>query len=146
MATVRLHFLGPPRLERDGRIVDPNTRKATALLAYLALSGERPSRDWLAAFLWPDYDESRAKAALRRTLSALKTAVGPDILYSTREAISLPPERVWCDVTEFRRLLAGSAAGGGWETAVNTLYRDDFLSGFSLRDSLPFDDWQVMTA
>lgn len=146
MATVRLHFLGPPRLERDGRIVDPDTRKATALLAYLALSGERPSRDWLAAFLWPDYDESRAKAALRRTLSALKTAVGPNILYSTREAISLPPERVWCDVTEFRRLLAGSADGGGWETAVNTLYRDDFLSGFSLRDSLPFDDWQVMMA
>ena len=26
------------------------------MLAYLALSGERPSRDWLAAFLWPEYD------------------------------------------------------------------------------------------
>lgn len=145
MNRLRFYFLGPPRLERDGQPVEPDTRKATALLAYLALSGERPSRDWLAAFLWPDFDESRAKAALRRTLSALKTAVGPETLYSTREAISLQPECVWCDVTEFRRLLAGSAAGGGWETAV-ALYRDDFLSGFSLRDSLPFDDWQLATA
>lgn len=145
ITTLRLYFLGPPRLERAGQPVEPDTRKATALLAYLALTGERPSRDFLAAFLWPDFDDSRAKAALRRTLSALKTAVGPETLYSTREAISLQPERVWCDVTEFHRLLADSAAERGWETAV-ALYRDDFLSGFSLRDSLPFDDWQVMTA
>ena len=31
---------------------------------------------------------------------------------------------------------------GDLETAV-TLYRDDFLAGFSLRDSIPFDDWQL---
>ncbi len=75
MTTVRLHFLGPPRIERDDQILEVDTRKVTALLAYLALSGERPSRDFLAAFLWPEFDDRRAKAALCRTLSALKTAV-----------------------------------------------------------------------
>jgi DNA-binding SARP family transcriptional activator len=145
MNPLRFYFLGSPRIEQNGRMVEPDTRKATALLAYLALSGERPSRDWLAAFLWPDFDDSHAKAALRRTLSALKTAVGPEVLNSTREAISLQPDHVWCDVTEFRRLLADVVDESGLETAV-VLYRDDFLTGFTLRDSLPFDDWQIVTA
>ncbi|MFO7678728.1 MAG: AAA family ATPase [Chloroflexota bacterium] len=138
MPTVRLFFLGPPRIERDGRIVDSDTRKATALLAYLALSGERPSRDFLAAFLWPDFDDSHAKAALRRTLSALKTAVGPTTIFANRESIGLEPDAVWCDVIQFRQTIET----GDLETAVS-LYRDDFLTGFTLRDSLPFDDWQL---
>lgn len=79
VATIRLHFLGPPRIERDGRLVEPDTRKATALLAYLAVTGERPSRDFLAAFLWPEFDDSRARAALRRTLSALKATIYAEI-------------------------------------------------------------------
>ncbi|MBK8986599.1 MAG: AAA family ATPase [Chloroflexi bacterium] len=139
MKPLRLLLLGPPRIERDDQILEPDTRKATALLAYLALSGERPSRDWLAAFLWPDFDESRAKAALRRTLSALKTAVGPNALSATREQIGLNLDQVWCDVSVFQRCLAQDDLA----TAVS-LYRDDFLTGFSLRDSLPFDDWQRM--
>ena len=73
MESLRLFFLGPPRIERAGQAVEIDTRKATALLAYLALSGERQTRDTLAAFLWPELDEQRARAALRRTLSALKT-------------------------------------------------------------------------
>lgn len=141
MATVRLHFLGPPRIERDGRLAEPDTRKATALLVYLALSGERPSRDWLAAFLWPEFEDRRAKAALRRTLSALKTAVGPAAIFASREAIGLEEDATWCDVTAFRQALQQE----DMETAV-ALYRDDFMAGFSLRDSLPFDDWQVLTA
>ena len=51
MIHLRLLLLGPPRIERDDQILEVDTRKATALLAYLALNGERPSRDWLAAFL-----------------------------------------------------------------------------------------------
>jgi DNA-binding SARP family transcriptional activator/predicted ATPase len=138
MKPLRLLLLGPPRLERDDQILEVDTRKATALLAYLALSGERPSRDFLAAFLWPEFDDSRAKAALRRTLSALKTAVGAQTIFANREAIGLEAEAAWCDVTAFQQALQQ----GDLAAAVE-LYRDDFLAGFSLRDSLPFDDWQL---
>jgi hypothetical protein len=55
------YFLGLPRLERDGRPVEVDTRKAIALLAYLALMGNQ-SRDALAALLWPEYDQSHALA------------------------------------------------------------------------------------
>jgi DNA-binding SARP family transcriptional activator/predicted ATPase len=141
MGIVKLYFLGPPRIERDDQILEVDTRKAAALLAYLALSGERPSRDWLAFFLWPEFDDSRAKAALRRTLSALKTAVGEGVLHATRDAIGLETAAFWCDATAFRQLLrAGELA------AATALYRADFLTGFSLRDSLPFDDWQLQQA
>ncbi len=143
MSSLRLLFLGPPRIERDGQLLDTDTRKATAMLAYLALTGERQSRDALAALLWPDFDDSRAKAALRRTLSALKTAVGGKALHITREVIGLEAAKSWCDVAQFQELLAGEPDIDRLEAAV-TLYRDDFLAGFSLRDSLPFDDWQLL--
>ncbi len=145
MGSLRLSFLGPPRIERDGQLLDTDTRKATALLVYLALTGERQSRDALAALLWPEFDDSRAKAALRRTLSALKSAVGAQALYITREAIGLEAAGVWCDVFEFRELLTGDPGENELGSAV-ALYRDDFLTGFSLRDSLPFDDWQLLQA
>jgi DNA-binding SARP family transcriptional activator/predicted ATPase len=157
MTQLKLYFLGPPRLERDGQIVEPDTRKATALLAYLAVMGERPSREALAALLWPEFDDSRAKAALRRTLSALKATVGSQSIYATREIIGLEMEHVWCDVARFHQALAAAATHlhenkslcpecqDYLETAV-AFYRDDFLSGFSLRDSLPFDEWQLHQA
>lgn len=145
MEPVRLYFLGPPRIERDGQVLQSDTRKATALLAYLELTGDQQTRDTLAAFLWPDFDNKRGKAALRRTLSALKSAVGAQALHITREAIGLEAARVWSDVRQFRQLLAQDSHISTLETAV-ALYRDDFLTGFSLRDSIPFDDWQLLQA
>ncbi|MBE2222576.1 MAG: AAA family ATPase [Anaerolineae bacterium] len=139
MSVLNLFFLGTPRIEQAAQLVEVDTRKAIAMLAYLALTGERQSRDSLAALLWPEYDTSRAKAALRRTLSTLKTAVPPTSLTISREAIGLAPGHHWCDVTQFHQHLAA----GELETAVS-LYRDDFLAGFSLRDSIPFDDWQLI--
>ena len=138
MSSLKIFLLGPPRLERDGRLLKMDTRKAMALLAYLALTGERQTRDSLAAFLWPEYDDRRGKAALRRTLSTLKAAVGGRPLDITREAIGLLQGRYWSDVNQFQQHVAAQE----WEPAV-ALYRDDFMTGFSLRDSIPFDDWQI---
>jgi hypothetical protein len=38
-----------PRIECDGETIDLDTRKATALMAYLAVTRQRHSRDALAA-------------------------------------------------------------------------------------------------
>ena len=71
MADLKLFLFGTPRLERGGEAIDLETRKATALLAYLAVSGLGHTREALAGMLWPDFDQSRALANLRRTLWAL---------------------------------------------------------------------------
>ncbi|MCB0033604.1 MAG: AAA family ATPase, partial [Anaerolineales bacterium] len=157
MASLKIFLLGPARLERNGKLLELDTRKAIALLAYITLTGEIEPRDRLAALLWPELDDRRAKAALRRTLSTLKAAVGEEALYITREAIGVEQAAVWCDAQTFMQQIALDPAHEHppdqlcpdclkqLETAV-TLYRDDFLAGFSLRDSLEFDDWQLQQA
>jgi DNA-binding SARP family transcriptional activator len=147
-------LLGAPRIERDGALVEMDTRKALALLAYLSVEGGNCQRDSLAALLWPDYDQSRARGALRRTLSTLNKALGEGILKISRETVGVAPEaHFWLDITGFHRLLAGCDAHAPTPSqdcpaCLNALsqgvqlYQGDFLAGFSLRDSPQFDDWQ----
>ena len=111
MSGLKLFLLGSPRLEQDGEAVEMDTRKALALLAYLAVSGNSHTREGLAALLWPDHDDAGARGAFRRTLSTLNKAVGEGVLEISRETITLAREvNLWVDVSEFRRLLAGCQA------------------------------------
>ena len=82
-------LLGPPRVERDGTTVAFDTRKAVALLAVLALADRPRPRDVLAELLWPEHDPEHARGALRRTLSALRSAVGAGFVDATRDSVSL---------------------------------------------------------
>ena len=151
---LELFLLGSPRIELDGSIVEVDTRKAIALLAYLAVTGETHRRDALAALLWPEADQTRARAALRRTLSTLRKATANEGLRIERESMGLDPDsEVWVDVTRLEALLSKSSSHPhavdddcpvclATLTEAAELYRDDFLAGFSLRDSPSFDDWQ----
>ena len=76
MSRLALYLLGPPRIERDGHPVDVRRRKAVALLAYLAVTGQGHSRDALATLFWPEHDQSHARAGLRRALASLKKGLG----------------------------------------------------------------------
>ncbi len=115
-----------------------DTRKATALVAYLAVTGQPQARDSLAALLWPDAETERARGALRRTLSTLRTGLGGDELRVEGPRIGLDDEAIDLDVRRFRGLVAEDRL----DDAV-TAYTGDFLSGFTLRDSAEFDEWQA---
>jgi DNA-binding SARP family transcriptional activator/pimeloyl-ACP methyl ester carboxylesterase/predicted ATPase len=152
MAHLKLFVFGSPRLERDGRPIELNLRKALALLVYLAVSGQSYSRDALATLLWSESDAREGRARLRRTLHRLTQAIGDDILYSGSEAIRLHAHAdLWLDCAAFRQqATAGLAAAqdafapgrlGTLNTAIE-LYSDDFLAGFTLPDSPDFDEWQ----
>jgi DNA-binding SARP family transcriptional activator/tetratricopeptide (TPR) repeat protein len=153
MPGARISLLGAPRVEHDGGQIEVDTRKATALLAYLAVTRRRHTRDALAGLLWPEYNQTRARAALRRTLSSLGVARAAGWLVADRESVDLARDEVWVDVDRFRELLAECRTHGHAEGEVCAecfrplseavaLYRDDFLAGFALRDSFAFDDWQ----
>jgi DNA-binding SARP family transcriptional activator len=75
---LEISLLGPPRVRRAGRPVSFDTRKATALLAHLALAERPRSREALCALLWPAQDLDHARGALRRTLSVLRKAFGEE--------------------------------------------------------------------
>jgi hypothetical protein len=91
VSRLALYLLGPPRIERDGVPIRLDRRKAIALLAYLAVTGESHRRASLVNLLWPEYDGTRGRAALRRTLYALRKALGGAWLEVSREEIGLDP-------------------------------------------------------
>ena len=68
MSELKITLLGMPRIELNGEPVGTDRRKAVALLAYLAVTAVPHSRELLAAMFWPESDQSRAFAYLRRTL------------------------------------------------------------------------------
>ena len=156
MSRLALFLFGAPRIERAGQPVALDTRKAIALLAYLALTEKPHRRDTLAALLWPEYDQEHARSTLRRTLSALNKALDGACLVADRETIAFqPPADVLLDAREFQRLIAACQTHGHPERDVcaacldlladaTRLYQDDFMAGFSLRDSPAFDDWQLL--
>jgi adenylate cyclase len=166
VSRLALSLLGPPKIECDGVPVRLNRRKAIALLAYLAVTGESHPRDSLVNLLWPELDSTRGRAALRRTLYALNQALEGDWLDADREEIGLAANMdpsttselvLWVDVVHFQQLLAQCDTHGHATSQVCAacvpplteaagLVREDFLSGFSLKDSFNFDDWQLFLA
>src|SRR5689334_24210707 len=107
MTQLIIYLLGTPRFERNGENINLDTRKASALIAYLAIAKQRQSRDALAALLWPEFDQSHARATLRRTLSTLNKALGGPYLEISREYINLDFDAgIWVDVDGFHTHLA----------------------------------------
>jgi DNA-binding SARP family transcriptional activator len=157
MPELRLAVLGPPRVELDGAEVEVDTRKAIAVLAYLAVTGERHGRTALAGLLWPEYDEAHARAALRRTLSALNKGLRGGWLAADRSSVALDRAGLRLDLERFRALLE-ECGGHGHPPAeacpacvaplreAAALHRGDFLAGFALRNADDFEDWQRFQA
>lgn len=158
MSHLKLLVLGPPRLEREGTPLELETRKALALLIYLAVTGRGHSRDALATLLWPEHDQSRARTYLRRALWMLKSALGEELLLIERQSVGLnPAAELWVDAAHFRQRLAAGELDEQTGHAVDAdrlallaeavdFYQADFLAGFSLRDAPEFDDWQFFEA
>ncbi|MGB0384164.1 MAG: AfsR/SARP family transcriptional regulator, partial [Ardenticatenaceae bacterium] len=115
MEELTIRLLGAPLIEIGGQPIYVDTRKATALLAYLALREGVHRRETLATFFWPELNERKAKGALRRTLSTLKRGLGlaAESLQSDRRSITLlRNDQVWVDVAHFEGELASCQTHG----------------------------------
>jgi len=129
------------RLDGADARSDLPTRKAKAILAYLALSpGMLRSREHLAGTFWDRSAEEQARASLRQTLSSVRRT-----LPSTHELVNTDSESVWLDTRavevdalQFARL-AQERSAESLEQAV-ALYRGELLGGFSLREE-GFEQW-----
>jgi DNA-binding SARP family transcriptional activator len=73
---LRLTLLGRPQITlNDNLITDFVSDKALVLLCYLAVQGQPFSRESLAALLWGEMPDDRAKANLRMALYNLQKLV-----------------------------------------------------------------------
>ena len=113
--------------------------KVVGLVSYLALApaGRHQRRDRLVGLLWPELDQTRARAALRKAVYLVRTALGAHVLLTRGdEELVLAPKAIWCDAVELQRC----ADTGQLARAVD-LYRGDLLPGFHLPDCTEFDAW-----
>jgi DNA-binding SARP family transcriptional activator/tetratricopeptide (TPR) repeat protein len=112
----------------------PPSRRARALLGWLAVNSGRHHRSRLAGLFWPDVLEASARASLRSAIWSLRSALGSGFgsyLAAERGTVALAGEGLSVDLREFRRLVSQ----GQPESALE-LCRGDLLMDLD-------DDWVV---
>ncbi len=118
------------------------TRKAKALVAYLAMQGVRgQSREKLAELLWGNSAEEQARANLRQTLSSIRKILKCEraaCLLTTGDHITLTGREIDLDVASFEGLVADATPDA--LTRAVALYKGDLLDGFSLKED-SFEGW-----
>ena len=145
MAQLRLTLLGGFQARNEaGELLSVPSRKAQAMLAYLALPlGRAHPRDKLAALLWGGIREESARASLRQALFVIRKtlqAADAKALDQKAEMLRLDPAHVDADVAAFEQSAATGTPEGLARAAA--LYQGDLLAGLAL-DEAPFEEWFV---
>ncbi len=157
MSKFRLTLFGTPQLFKDGRLLRLQTRKCMALLAFLALNDHYQSRELLATMFWSEQNEKHSRASLRRALSVIRSALGPDLLRTHGSLVRLRQDpSLTIDILEYHSLadpcIAPTDDSLGIASCIRPLaqaaeqYTADFLAGFTLPDCPEFDEWQFFQA
>jgi len=131
-------------LRRRTRMQLPRSRKTRALLAYLAVTARRHSRDRLCAMFWTVPDDPRA--ALRWSLTRLRAFVDePDCrrIIADRENVGLDLGHVTVDIASLRNVVRNgtdSISTDALRQAAEAL-ESDFLEGIDLPNCHEFQVW-----
>ena len=167
-----LHFvlLGSPQVYHSGQLLTFPSRKAFALLLYLAVEEGKHSRKMLSELFWPESDAAHARSTLRTTVLELRDVLMKDAVPADRTGLDRIPhlhidrDTLSLDLTsgvslDLHTLQAAwiRARDTAHETATlpeethraylaqlqeaTRLARGEFLDGFSLHNARGFDDW-----
>ena len=161
MSQLQLSLLGTPVVKHSEHTLTFSTRKALALLVYLAVEGGTHPRKTLSESFWPELDAEHGRAALRATLLELRRLF--ERSHEVSERAHLRIERDTLGIEQGDSLMldlrlvesASKQVGRGIEPLAGQarearlsqleqatqLAHGPFLAGFTLRDSQFFDDW-----
>src|SRR5438876_859717 len=161
MSQLQLSLLGTPVVKHGERTLTFPTRKALALLVYLAVEGGTHTRKTLSESFWPELDAEHGRAALRATLVELRKSL--ERCHEPGERAHLLVERDTLEIEQGSQLVldlrlvesvskqAGRLVEPFKDQAEGELLQQleqatrqasgPFLAGFTLRDSQFFDDW-----
>jgi len=107
-ARLSVSLVGRPLIMFGGRLVELRTKKASAVLSYLALTdAKHENRERLVGLLWSRSDEEKARASLRQVVRELRSAfedAGYGGFDAGRLSIRLNAEKVEVDVESIIRL------------------------------------------
>lgn len=135
-----LRLIGVFNLRETSGEIELTSQPAKALMGVLALSPNRTaSRSALAALLWGDREEARARQNLRQSLHRLRDAVGPDaVVVVDGERLRLSAVVVATDEEALRTEIADGRAPEA--LLSSTFAADHLMEGFDGL-SLPLDAW-----
>src|SRR5262245_54817272 len=108
MALLKIQLLGRFELQTAAHEPIRLGRKLQGLTALLAHSpGVRHARTQLAALLWGDVGDERARASLRQALSTLRMALGTagDALGAKGDHVGFYAEQIEVDAVELEKCL-----------------------------------------
>ncbi len=145
VASLEVRMLGPLAISRNGRILAlPASRKARALLAFLALAPRAVARTPLCEMLWDAPNDPRGE--LRWCLSKIRGVFDEGALrriHTREDMVQLDLSDCFVDALEIVH-----ATAGGVETltperlrALAALFRGDFLEGLDLERTPAFNGW-----
>lgn len=118
------------------------SKKAQALLAFLAVESQHPQRrEKLATLLWSDTGDERARHNLRQALSKIRNCC-ESLVVSRDDTLELNQAECIVDVSEFRRL-AQSDNPDDLKLCLE-FYRGDLLDGMMPREPV-FDEWLLVS-
>jgi DNA-binding SARP family transcriptional activator len=137
---LRIELLGPPRIGAGTEGLRFARRKAAGILFYLAYTQKPQSREELARIFWPNTDHSRARAALRTSITSIKALVPDSAFYADAEALALKIEHVHCDIELLYKARRQDCPLQERLNAADA-WRGGFLKGFVLPDCDAFMDW-----
>lgn len=153
---LEINALGGLKITLDGeKLPKLASRKADALLVYLACTGQSHSREKLGTLLWDDRSTRQSLSNLSVLLWSLNKHLAK-FLDADRQTIGVRPKiNLWVDVTHFEQKIAEALAlkkmspGLGPESvtqleAALAIYRGDFLDGFQLREARGFEEWVTL--
>lgn len=134
-----LYLLGTPELVYAGQPLQLPRRKNRAVLFYLAAHLKPLTREQLLAFFFMDHERAAAQQILRTMLYDLRKQLG-DSLIVQDETLALAPD-AFVDTRTFETNLQSPVSNLPSLVSALSLYRGDFLEGFTLTDTPEFDDW-----
>ncbi|MCA9961133.1 MAG: hypothetical protein KC443_18965, partial [Anaerolineales bacterium] len=148
-------LLGGVTITQNGTAVTAfASRKADALLLYLACNPRPHPRETIATLFWPDHEQNRALANLSVILTSLRKQLN-DVIVADRHTLQLNPAlTLHLDVAAFTQAIAAAQTqrqGGKISRTVAaqlqttvSLYTGDFLAGFNLRGVPEFEAWSLL--
>ncbi|MBV8836810.1 MAG: hypothetical protein JO000_09735, partial [Alphaproteobacteria bacterium] len=139
---IRLRLLGRLAIAYGdgGPPIRLSTRKAGALIAYLAMSPEQTaSREELATLLWGASTDQQARQSLRQALVLLRKELGWSHFMAADAAVVRLQPGLWSiDAADFDRLSRSSEPEELARAAE--LFGGEFLTGLNI-DEEGFDEW-----
>ena len=141
---IRLRVLGPVELTDDGgvelRTILAQPKRLALLVTLVVGPPGFRRRDSLLALLWPELDQTHARAALNQAVRFLRKEVGDlsgtVIVSRGAEEIGVASSGFWCDAMALREHVEA-----GRHREALELYRGDLLPGFFTDHGGGLQEW-----